>query len=108
MPDQASPIKERFAAIRAEARRRIAARNRIIKELVRKVAGNRASASDATASAEASAANNNMFDEFEAGLFEDLADCLDQEDHHRMVTIDELMQIGMRHEEEGSADGSEG
>lgn len=104
MPDQRSPNKVRFAAIRTEARRRIEARRCADEELARKVAGHGANASDLAAFDTAAAANEDNFDEFEACLFEDLADWLDEEDQCRTVTIDELMQIGTPSEEKGFAD----
>jgi hypothetical protein len=80
----------RFAALRAEARRRIEARRRTIEELARvSMADHRGSRSDAE-----SYCGSDPDAEFEQRVFEDLIRFLDQEEEFRIVSVEDLMKLG--------------
>jgi hypothetical protein len=79
----------RFAALRAEARRRIAARRRTIEELARVSMADHGGSSDAE-----SYCGSKSDAKFEQRVFEEIIQSLDQEEEFRIVTIEDLMNVG--------------
>jgi hypothetical protein len=79
----------RFAALRAEARRRIEARSRTIEKLARVSMADHRGSSDAE-----SYCGSDADLEFEQRVFEEIIQFLDQEEQFRIVTIEDLMKLG--------------
>jgi hypothetical protein len=90
---------DRFAALRAEARRRIEARRRTVAELARASSEEALDVRNPNPDV-GDTAGEFIYDvAFEARLFADIAEWL--EDHQpKTVTIDELMQLGATEYEE--------
>jgi hypothetical protein len=94
---------DRFAALRAEARRRIEARRRTIAELARLSVEDAVDRRNANPDA-SDTAGEIIYDAaaFEARLFAEIAEWLEDADQFKIVTIGDLMQLGARSEHDES------